>query len=100
MFISEWRKYPSAPYLVGSDILSARVLTLLKLPMLHDKFFSPSATGKYLRLVTERNPSFQRQYQFRPKTSEIMTGYGFTNKSFGLVTHNRRGISVGLIGVV
>jgi len=70
-FLSEWREFPSAPCLAGKKNLddSSR-LDVVEIA----RFFSASVTRTYLQFGKGKDPSFQRQYRFRPTTSGSRSG--------------------------
>ena len=75
MFLSEWRKFPSALCLVGKKTMkTARVSVLLKPRASPDILSSASVTRKDLQFGTWTHPYFQRHYRFRPTTSGSRSG--------------------------
>jgi hypothetical protein len=73
-FLSEWREFPSAPFLAEKKIMRARVSILLKSRASPDMLLSAYVTRKDLQFGTSTAPSFQRHYQFRPTTSGNRSG--------------------------
>ena len=69
MFLSEWREFHSAPCLAGKKKVTARVSKLLKSRASPDVFPFRFCNKKNLQYGTWIEPSFQRHYRFRPKTS-------------------------------